>query len=145
GYNGDEKSVSKAENSNKRLLKQWEKILRDNVLKLLKNDNNAFYFKTPVLEDININDNIKEEYRIKIKKPMDYITISRNLSDGIYKEPIDFYHDMKLIYKNCIDFNPDIEENKYIIEAAKSSDMKFEFLWNKWKEKINNNFCDLNN
>ncbi|CRH03041.1 bromodomain protein, putative [Plasmodium relictum] len=129
----------------KRILNQWEKILRDNILKLLKNDSNSFYFKIPVLEDKSISDNIKEEYKMKIKKPMDYTTISKNLYDGIYKRPIDFYSDMKLIYKNCLDFNPGISENQYIIDAAKSSDEKFDNLWNKWKEKIFNNYCDLNN
>ncbi|CAD2096168.1 bromodomain protein, putative [Plasmodium vinckei] len=127
---------------NKPITSKWENILKNNILKLLKNDSSSIYFKIPVLDDKNINDRIKEEYKIKIAKPMDYTTVTNNLSNGIYKEPNEAYNDIKLIFKNCLDFNPDISQNKYIIDAAKGSDEKFENLWNQWKDKIYDSYND---
>lgn len=135
--------INKSEN--KRIINQWENILKNNILKILKNDSNSVYFKIPVLNDRNINEQIKKEYKLKIEKPMDYTTVSNNLLNGIYKNPNEIYNDIKLIFKNCLDFNPDITPNKYIINAAKNSDDKFENLWNKWKNKIYDSYYDMNN
>ncbi|VTZ71684.1 bromodomain protein, putative [Plasmodium yoelii] len=131
-------------NKNKRI-NQWENILKNNILKNLKCDSNSVYFTIPVLDDKNINEEIKKEYKIKIKKPMDYTTVSNNLLNGIYNHPNEIYNDIKLIYKNCLFFNPDISQNQYIINAAKNSDYKFENLWNKWKDKIYDNYYDVSN
>ncbi|SCL96374.1 bromodomain protein, putative [Plasmodium chabaudi chabaudi] len=130
---------------NKQITNQWENLIKNNILKVLKNDSNSIYFKIPVLYDKNISDRIKEEYKIKIAKPMDYTTVTNNLTNGIYKEPNEVYNDIKLIFKNCLDFNPDISQNKYIIDAAKGSDEKFEELWNKWKDKIYDSYNDSRN
>ncbi|CAG9483959.1 unnamed protein product [Plasmodium vivax] len=116
---------------------EWKRLIRDHVLQSLTRDSStAFYFTTPVLEDKNLNEHIKSEYKRKIKKPMDYTTVSRNLTQGVYQNPSEFYRDLKLIFQNCFEFNPDTLQNQYIIEAAKRGQERSSNLWRKWKGRI---------
>ncbi|ANQ05966.1 Uncharacterized protein PCOAH_00003710 [Plasmodium coatneyi] len=116
---------------------EWRRLIRVHVLQSLTRDSStAFYFTTPVLEDENLSEQIKNEYRKKIEKPMDYTTVSRNLTQGVYQNPWEFYKDLKLIFQNCFAFNPDIVQNQYIIEAAKRGQERSSNLWGKWKGKI---------
>ncbi|EUD64726.1 hypothetical protein C922_04870 [Plasmodium inui San Antonio 1] len=119
------------------LSEEWKKLIRDHVLQsLIRDSNTALYFTTPVLEDKNISDQIRSEYKNKIKKPMDYTTVSRNLDLGVYQNPSEFYKDLKLIFQNCLDFNPDILQNQYIVDAAKRAQERASNVWRKWKRRI---------
>ncbi|RAL62650.1 hypothetical protein DID88_004495 [Monilinia fructigena] len=45
------------------------------------------------------------DYRTRIVKPMDFLTIEENLYDGLYKTPKAFIDDVKLIISNCRMYN----------------------------------------
>ncbi|KAA8565511.1 hypothetical protein EYC84_009369 [Monilinia fructicola] len=45
------------------------------------------------------------DYRTRIVKPMDFLTIEENLYNGLYKTPKAFIDDVKLIIRNCRMYN----------------------------------------
>uniref|UniRef100_A0A1I7T7P5 Bromo domain-containing protein n=1 Tax=Caenorhabditis tropicalis TaxID=1561998 RepID=A0A1I7T7P5_9PELO len=46
------------------------------------------------------------DYRKIIKEPMDLKTIRSKMDTGVYKEPSEFEHDIRLMLKNCFLYNP---------------------------------------
>lgn len=54
-------------------------------------------------------DNNLAKYQALIKKPMDFTKIQQNLEENIYKNSVEWYNDMELIYTNAILYNQDNE------------------------------------
>uniref|UniRef100_A0A1I7THQ3 Bromodomain-containing protein n=1 Tax=Caenorhabditis tropicalis TaxID=1561998 RepID=A0A1I7THQ3_9PELO len=62
----------------------------------------AWVFYDPVdAEGLGLHD-----YRKIIKEPMDLKTIRSKMDTGVYKEPSEFEHDIRLMLKNCFLYNP---------------------------------------
>jgi len=70
-----------------------------------------------------------------IKHPMDIKTLWNNVKSGIYATKEDFAKDMRLIFDNCLLFNPDIPENHDIRTYARELKDTFEeYFENEFKE-----------
>ncbi|XP_071838261.1 uncharacterized protein [Apostichopus japonicus] len=72
------------------------------------------------------------EYFKIIKTPMDFSTIKRNLENGLYQGFTDFHHDMIMVRRNCLKFNPPGHK------ARKDCDEVFQFYqeeYNKTTER----------
>ena len=69
------------------------------VLHQIRCHKDAFPFQMPV-------DKSFKDYHRKIKKPIDFMTLGRRLHDGMYPDRIAFCDQMKLIFENCMTYNP---------------------------------------
>ncbi|UKJ90206.2 hypothetical protein MACJ_001137 [Theileria orientalis] len=109
----------------------WMKYCQDNIIKRMKSDRFGSLFSNPVLEasDSIIPAYVKENYRLVIKNPMDYKSVKAKLENGIYSKPEEFFDDMKLIYDNCMRFNPPVGASKWAHDAAVSNLKKFTKMW----------------
>ncbi|UKK02256.2 hypothetical protein MACK_001612 [Theileria orientalis] len=109
----------------------WMKYCQDNIIKRMKSDRYGSLFLNPVLEasDSIIPAYVKENYRLVIKNPMDYKSVKAKLENGIYSKPEEFFDDMKLIYDNCMKFNPPVGASKWAHDAAMSNLKKFTKMW----------------
>ncbi|EAN32481.2 Bromodomain protein [Theileria parva strain Muguga] len=111
--------------------KDWIKYCSDHILRKMRSDRYGNLFATPVLEasDSIIPPSVKDNYRIVIRKPMDYKTVKMKLDSGSYMNPDEFCEDMKLIYDNCMRFNPPIGNSKWAHDAAVTNLKKFMKMW----------------
>uniref|UniRef100_A0A3B0N2R7 Bromodomain protein, putative n=1 Tax=Theileria annulata TaxID=5874 RepID=A0A3B0N2R7_THEAN len=109
----------------------WIKYCSDHILRKMKSDRYGNLFASPVLEasDSIIPPSVKDNYRLVIRKPMDYKTVKMKLDSGSYTNPEEFYEDMKLIYDNCMRFNPPIGNSKWAHDAAVTTLKKFVKMW----------------
>jgi hypothetical protein len=71
------------------------------LIKELKRIPQSVYFLEPV-DPVKLN---IPEYTEVIKKPMDFSTITKNITDMIYETPLHFAEDVRLVFKNAIIFN----------------------------------------
>lgn len=69
------------------------------VLHQMRCHKDAFPFQMPV-------DKSLKDYHRKIKKPIDFMTLGRRLHDGMYPDRIAFCDQFKLIFENCMAYNP---------------------------------------
>nr|PVC50150.1 hypothetical protein MACL_00002492 [Theileria orientalis] len=109
----------------------WMKYCQDHIIKRMRSDRYGSLFLNPVLEasDSIIPAYVKENYRLVIKNPMDYKTVKSKLENGMYSKPEEFFDDMKLIYDNCMRFNPPVGASKWAHDAAMSNLKKFTKMW----------------
>ena len=78
-----------------------QRLLRPLVHRLMYNQRNAHVFNSPV-DAIGLG---IPEYFSKIKKPMDFGTIRRNLLSGLYRDVTSCVNDVLLVFKNAVTFN----------------------------------------
>lgn len=83
--------------TNMMLMKQCEMLL-----KRLMNHQLGWVFNDPV--DV-VKLNIPDYFTI-IKRPMDLGTIKANIASGVYSSPLDFLADVRLTFKNAMEYNP---------------------------------------
>ncbi|CUV05511.1 unnamed protein product [Cryptosporidium hominis] len=125
------------------------------ILNLLRKEQNSFLFENPVLESNDLTEETKNRYKEVIPEACDYITIEKRLnnksnskrqstsnqkrksttanskSNQTIENPHEFERLVKLIFSNCMIFNPNSGECKWIYDSAKQSLNKFNNLWNK--------------
>ncbi|KAF7458076.1 bromodomain-containing protein [Cryptosporidium felis] len=125
------------------------------ILEALRKEHNSFLFENPVLESNDLTVETKNRYREVISEACDYITVENRLlatcgntskrnsnskrksgpSSKVAFEPIENPHEferlIKLIFSNCMIFNPNTGDCKWIYDSAKQSLNKFNNLWNK--------------
>lgn len=130
------------------------------ILNLLRKEHNSFLFENPVLESEDLTEETKNRYREVIPEACDYITIEKNLiatenlkkhhhpssynsrrkssnnnkntkTNSSIDNPHEFERLVKLIFSNCMTFNPNSGDCKWIYDSAKQSLNKFNNLWNK--------------
>jgi len=90
----------------------------------LRKDRNRFrWFKEPV------DTRQYPNYSLFVRKPMDFGTINEKLNNGDYNEPIEFVHDIDLVFDNCEAFNPSDTE---VAQAGNELRLKFEHWWKKY-------------
>ncbi|OII71341.1 bromodomain-containing protein [Cryptosporidium andersoni] len=133
------------------------------ILDLMRKDSSSFLFENPVLESTELNDETKSKYREVVTECMDYKTIEARLLNNVkrrQKKPIsnketinspeEFEKLVRLVYMNCMTFNPPTGECKWIYDAGKNSMQKFLSLCNRsplfnknisnCNEKLNNSY-----
>ncbi|KAJ1613256.1 bromo domain-containing protein [Cryptosporidium canis] len=122
------------------------------ILNLLRKEHNSFLFEHPVLESNDLTEETKSRYREVISETSDYITIENSLvsnprpkkgssnskkrsaSSKTYtciENPHEFERLVKLVFSNCMTFNPNSGDCKWIYDSAKQSLNKFNSLWGK--------------
>lgn len=82
-------------------IEQIQRLLRPLIHRLMYNQRNAHIFNTPV-DAIGLG---IPEYFSKIKKPMDFGTVRRNLLSGMYRDVTSCVNDILLVFKNAMTFN----------------------------------------
>ncbi|RAL49107.1 hypothetical protein DM860_015098 [Cuscuta australis] len=80
------------------------KVFRNcsSLLQKLMNHTYGWVFNTPV----NANALGLHDYHDIIKHPMDFGTIKTRLSRNMYKSPMEFAHDVRLVFRNAMTYNP---------------------------------------
>ncbi|KAK9173160.1 Bromodomain protein [Cryptosporidium meleagridis] len=125
------------------------------ILNLLRKEQNSFLFENPVLESNDLTEETKSRYKEVIPEVCDYITIEKRLhnksnskrqstsnqkrksatsnskSNQKIENPHEFERLVRLIFSNCMIFNPNSGECKWIYDSAKQTLNKFNNLWNK--------------
>ena len=91
------------------------------IVDILKKDEDIEPFMEPV-DPVELD--IPDYFDI-IKNPMDIGTIERNLRDHKYETPEEFNKEMRLVWSNCMTYNP---EESDIYKMAKEFSDKFEAL-----------------
>lgn len=67
-----------------------------------------------------------DDYPILIKHPMDLSEVQRKLSDGKYKNALEYAHDVRLVWSNCKTYNQDGSEYyKLATKLSKIFEQKF--------------------
>ncbi|KAH8741715.1 bromodomain-containing protein [Cryptosporidium ryanae] len=112
------------------------------ILNAIRKEDNSFLFENPVLESDDLSEETKNKYREVISEPCDYSTVEKRLFlknnnkkrrvnfTGI-DDPHEFERQIKLIFLNCMSFNPNTGDCKWIYDAAKQTLNKFNGIWNK--------------
>ncbi|KAH7650527.1 bromodomain-containing protein [Cryptosporidium bovis] len=113
------------------------------ILNLIRKEDNSFLFENPVLESDDLTTETKTKYEEIISEPCDYSTVEKRLflrsnnnkkrrvnSTGI-DTPQEFERLIKLIFSNCMLFNPNTGDCKWIYDAAKQTLNKFNSIWNR--------------
>ena len=108
----------------------WQRGAQDVILRLSKhewvnlalqhrqNNGYVFHFLEPVAQ---VYPQVFESYKLVIERPMDLTTALRNLRDGAYAAPSDFFADVRRVFANCVAFNAgkdDEYSSKYARVAA---------------------------
>ncbi|KAL7067685.1 bromodomain-containing protein [Cryptosporidium serpentis] len=130
-------------NYTKNCTEDW-KIECMKILDLMRKDSFSFLFENPVLESTELNDETKSKYREVVAECMDYRTIEIRLLNNVKKRqkkvvsnketissPGKFEKLMRLVYVNCMTFNPPTGDCKWIYDAGKNSMQKFSSLCNR--------------
>eukprot|EP01117_Protostelium_nocturnum_P016950 TRINITY_DN6802_c0_g1_i1.p1 TRINITY_DN6802_c0_g1~~TRINITY_DN6802_c0_g1_i1.p1 ORF type:complete len:787 (+),score=170.39 TRINITY_DN6802_c0_g1_i1:176-2536(+) len=98
-------------------MKRHETIQCRSILDKLMKHEDSYPFLRPV--DLNM----VPDYLQIIKNPMDFTTIQRKLVDGAYGHQNEFADDIRLIFTNCSDYNP---EGSEILEMSNELSELFE-------------------
>jgi bromodomain-containing factor 1 len=74
---------------------------------------------------------------VQVINPMDFATIRKNLTSGVYASPDDFQVDMKLVFDNCFTYNkgPYFIED-HILKLCTATKRKFIEEWARVRDKI---------
>lgn len=86
------------------------------LIKELKRLPASVYFSEPV-DPVKLN---IPEYTEVIKKPMDFSTVAKNITNVVYETPLNYAEDMRLVFKNAITFNQ-MKDNPVHIAARDMS------------------------
>ncbi|KAK6588210.1 bromodomain-containing protein [Cryptosporidium xiaoi] len=113
------------------------------ILNLIRKEDNSFLFENPVLESDDLTAETKTKYEEIISEPCDYSTVEKRLflrsnnnkkrrvNSTCIDTPQEFERLIKLIFSNCMLFNPNTGDCKWIYDAAKQTLNKFNSIWNK--------------
>lgn len=71
----------------------------------------------------------KRDYPLIVKRPMALSIVKSNVNSNRIKTLGEFAADVRLIFANCLLYNKDVPENKFIRDCAKSLSDVFEDAW----------------
>lgn len=114
------------------------------ILNLLRKEDNSFLFENPVLESNDLTEETKIRYKEIVSETSDYFTIEKRLNNKkinrkkqssknseLIENPHEFERLIKLVFSNCMLFNPNTGDCKWIYDSAKQSLNKFNNIWSK--------------
>eukprot|EP00921_Rhytidocystis_pertsovi_P008859 GHVQ01014389.1.p1 GENE.GHVQ01014389.1~~GHVQ01014389.1.p1 ORF type:complete len:532 (+),score=84.49 GHVQ01014389.1:140-1735(+) len=105
--------------------KSWTELCAECVDVMSNTNSYSYMFEMPVLENSELPDDIKANYRKEIPYPMDYYTVKKKLKSSAYQHPSQFHEDMGRIYDNCMKFNPSSGQHKWIHIAGRRNQQHF--------------------